>query len=248
MGEQLENTRLTVAALVERALQTSEFMKLLPHQVRLLKEDVLLDLSQSSGAEISRRAKGDGVDISGSPEAKERAKDRIQDLMDREGCMETVPVPEAAFGFFIGRQAARIKEVEEESQATLSLKKEEKVMMIVGSKEAVAEGKVQTEKALAEFAKVQANTKREEVSITKEQVRVVIGVGGKTSKDLKAKSGVEVLSVEEDGATSKVVLKGTDVQVKSAVKLIKKLLEDHSRRSEERKNSKDSPEGEMNGH
>merc|ERR1719171_337002 len=82
--EQLENTRLTVQALVERASQTSEFVKLLPHQVRLLKEEVLTDLSQSSGAEISRRAKGDGVDISGSPEAtKERAKERLQDLMDR---------------------------------------------------------------------------------------------------------------------------------------------------------------------
>merc|ERR1719171_2294081 len=248
--EQLENTRLTVQALVTRASQTSEFMKLLPHQVRLLKEDVVQDLSQSSGAEISRRAKGDGVDISGSPEAKERAKERLQDLMDREGCMETVPVPEAAIGFFITRQGARIKEVEEESQATLSLKREEKVMMIVGSKEAVAEGKVQMEKALQEFAKVQANTKKEEVTITKEQVRVIIGVGGKTSKDLKAKSGVEVLSVEEDGPAPKVVLKGTDAQVKSAVKLIKKLLEDHSRRAEERKTSKDAPEGEpqMNGH
>merc|ERR1719247_2388407 len=123
--------------------------------------------------------------------------------------------------------------------------------MIVGSKEAVAEGKIQMEKALAEFTKVQANTKREDVPITKEQVRVVIGVGGKTSKDLKAKSGVEVLSVEEDGAVPKVVLKGTDVQVKSAVKLIKQKLEEHSRRAEERKNSKDSPDGEpaqMNGH
>merc|ERR1719506_2127881 len=165
--------------------------------------------------------------------------------------METVPVPDAAIGFFITRQGARIKEVEEDSGATLSLKREEKVMQIVGSKEAVEEGKKAMEKALQEFTKVQANTKREEVSITKDQVRVVIGVGGKTSKDLKAKSGVEVLSVEEDGATSKVVLKGTDVQVKSAVKLIKKLLEDHSRRAEERKNSKDSPDGEQvqtNGH
>merc|ERR1719478_1837971 len=70
--EQLENTRLTMASLIERASQTSEMMKLLPHQVRMLKEEVLTDLSQSSGAEITRRAKGDGVDISGSPEAKER--------------------------------------------------------------------------------------------------------------------------------------------------------------------------------
>ena len=44
---------------------------------------------------------------------------------------------------------------------------------------------------------MQANTKKEEVTITKEQVRVIIGVGGKTSKDLKAKSGVEVLLVSE---------------------------------------------------
>jgi len=69
--------------------------------------------------------------------------------------------------------------------------------------------------------------------------------------DLKAKSGVEVLSVEEDGPAPKVVLKGTDAQVKSAVKLVKKLLEDHTRRAEERKNSKDETNGDhaqMNGH
>merc|ERR1719160_335707 len=121
--------------------------------------------------------------------------------------MESVPVPDAATGFFLGKAGARIKEVEEESEATLSLKREEKVMQIVGSKEAVAEGKVQMEKALKEFDKVQANTKREEVAITKEQVRVVIGVG--------------VLSVEEEGSP-KVVLKGSAAQVNAAVKLIKK--------------------------
>lgn len=216
--------KTAVEALVVKAGYSTEAVKVeYREQLRVLTDDAVAQIAAQHGVEAGVRRGDQTVEIHGPAAAKEAAKAAIHTLLDNAGRMSTIQVPEEAVPAFMAKSFQLIRELQDNTQCTLSLSKEPsgpRTMTIMGGKKQLALAEEGVKKAMASYVAQQADMVTEEVDIDEAEGGLVIGKQGTTAKWIMAQSGVMTLKLE--GA--KVVIRGAPSQVAKAKGLVAEAL------------------------
>ena len=128
----------------------------------------------------------------------------------------TREVPERMVGIIIGKGGSNIKRLQQESGATIELRRDGSRMLSVRGRKAQVEAAIR----LLDDLGVE-----QEVPVAPKQIPLIIGRGGATIRQLSADSGATIDVSKEDGV---VRMRGSQAQVDDAVRRVNELLAEQS--------------------
>lgn len=220
----VDKWKATLKECVTEAANMPSFVKLTFEQAKLWNTERIEAVQTATGAKlsISKRGRDSSLDITGTDEEKEKAKEEIQKIHDDLGCVATIEnVSADGVRSLTAKGAGRVREVEQGHDVSIAVDRKTQAVRIMGSKSAVASAKSAVESLLNSAA---TNTTRE-VEIGQYEGRVIIGRGGTTVRHIKQATGLEDLQVEDgEGTSKKVVLRGSETAVDAAVEMVKEVL------------------------
>jgi len=207
------------------------YVKLTYEQARLWSQERVDGIKTSSGAtKVVKVARGrdTNIEVSGTDGQKETARVAIEEFNEKINSTESIDdVDENTKRYLTGRGVAKLREVEAAHAVFVSVdrKGQGQSVKIVGEAASVAAAKTQLEGIIATSAGVDR-----EIAIEWDEGRAVIGKAGVTVNNIRTKSGVDILKVEEadgeDGQkVKKVRLNGTEEACDIAEKMIKEAIE-----------------------
>jgi rRNA processing protein Krr1/Pno1 len=212
---------MTKAALEPVEIRVEESQK------RIFSNTALKEMSEQTGAEISRDNAKCCLVIIGDTGAIEKAQAAIQELIDNNGAQESLPTTNASVRALLGKPDKsldarnKINECEAKYSVAIDLVKVEQKVNILGSKENVAKAKADLESFMASADKAEADMTKKEVDIADDDAPRIIGKQGSTIRSIRDECGVQA-SLDKD--TKKLELKGSAENVEKALEMIKRIL------------------------
>jgi len=182
--------------------------------------DPLRKLQDETGAYIDFAKDESCVKIRGKPADAEKAKKAIDALLDAERNAVDIEVDSDMIGTVIGKQGARIIEMQKTFNVTMDIHKSNNSIKVKGAKDAVAKAKAAIQKFLEE-------NKRDSVSIAVDPVilPMLIGKGGAAISKLQADTGA---SIDINKGSNTLQIKGLVDAVAKAKAEIENFIEERS--------------------
>jgi len=218
------------------------------------------EIRQESGASIDTEDVSDATcefKISGKPEAVQKAKQMILDIVDKTAAGpgigekidgdadEILEFPAVVTGRLIGAKGVKIHEVRNKSGAKVQIEKgDEKCKVhISGTSEQIESARAMMTKIAEEAENEHLNEVRaddagdankETLEYAGAATGAIIGSRGAKIAELRAQSGAKI-QVDKQDNCCKVVISGTEEAVERAKKLIKRAVDDGQERSSNRR-------------
>ena len=138
------------------------------------------------------------LQITGTAEQITAAKERINEVLEREGQTETIEVPDALIPRLLGRGAQGIRDLEEYHVAVF-VDKTALTVTLVGGTGCVSDAK----KALQREVKSVANQVTKEITFEEGQSQKLIGARGATARRMRESSGANI-NIDDKTLTVKI--------------------------------------------
>lgn len=200
-------------------------------QQRVFTRENLAYVCRESGADVrmQRGGKGAGKDAAepslvliGSEEQVASAKKLIDEVIAREGSVETVPLVEDTIRALLVGQGAKIRELESKHEVSLSLDKGKKECKVVGSSKGVAGAKGALAALAARLEKEAAEAVTKEMTVDPDHVRRIIGAKGATLRNIRDTCNVQVTIAED---STSLEIRGGEEDVAKAEAMIKEITD-----------------------
>uniref|UniRef100_A0A7S1EVN7 K Homology domain-containing protein n=1 Tax=Noctiluca scintillans TaxID=2966 RepID=A0A7S1EVN7_NOCSC len=224
----VEKWKCTLEECIKVAGMFPASVKLSADQTRLWTSEKVEALSTSSGAKVTLVKQGRGealLEIAGTDEEKELAKQSITTVHDDMGEVETLDdVPPAGVKSLTAKGAGRLRDVEKQFGVSVALDRKTHGVRIVGSKGAAPQAKEAIQKIIDDAE----NTVTKEIDIEWAEGGAIIGRSGVTVRQIKQATNLDDLQITIGDETSKtgkkVVLRGSAEAVEAATILVQETL------------------------
>lgn len=195
-------------------------------KVRVFNKDTTAKISEISGADVRRGGNNAAhLVIIGDEAQVEKAKEEIEKVLEQEGSSETIPVTEKVIKMLLANSGEKIREMENTTGANLSIKRDVKEVVILGSSSAV-QGAVRDLKTFSEKVekaeKAAEGTAFQEIQLTESGViKRIIGPRGSVLRNITETCFVQVKVKDEE---LKVEVRGEEDGVAKAVEMINDII------------------------
>ncbi|CEL93292.1 unnamed protein product [Vitrella brassicaformis CCMP3155] len=234
--ELVDKVKAQITELIKKAMYTSTRVSIQREQMKIWSAESKHKqaVEQESGAILTiARPRPDGssfITVTGDNEQKAAAQSLINEILDREGHVESMELAENAINALIRNRGTRIQEIETSVSppVSVSLDKKTKTAKIMGAKDAVAQVKETLQKFQDELEDDIALQTSRDVPIDKDNIGLIIGKAGATIKNIRMTTGVDRIDVVD--ARGCIALKGRSDCVDKAAKMIEEIVAAEARR------------------
>lgn len=225
----VEKWKAVLLECIEDAGFVPMVIKLVPEQTKIWDAEHLESVKEKSGAksvQLTRRGRDAALEITGTEQQQEKAKEAIEEVNSQLGHMETIEnVPAVGTRSLMAKGAGRLKDIEQKHEVSITVDRQTQAVKILGTKEAVEEAK----KALDALIETAKNSTSKEIEIEWDEGRIVIGKGGATVRKIRSdlhSCGLDDLQVEDHEEKKKVIFRGTEEGIEAAMKMVQEALEE----------------------
>lgn len=195
-------------------------------QIRIFSRESLQQISRESGADV-RRSRDDGDNalvIVGDEEAIQKAKNAIQEVIEKEGATDSLLVSEEVVKALLINSGAKIRDIEKRLGVNMKLDKKETKVTLLGPASELESAKSELEEMQAQIDKEISETHISNVEVPSEHVRFIIGPKGRELNKIRNTCGVRVDIKDSGEGTSNVEVKGSEGDVAKAEAMIQEIL------------------------
>eukprot|EP01056_Protomagalhaensia_sp_Gyna25_P002480 Protomagalhaensia_sp_Gyna_25__2479@NODE_238_length_4225_cov_221_271381_g185_i0_p1_GENE_NODE_238_length_4225_cov_221_271381_g185_i0NODE_238_length_4225_cov_221_271381_g185_i0_p1_ORF_typecomplete_len792_score215_90KH_1/PF00013_29/2_3e03KH_1/PF00013_29/3_9e02KH_1/PF00013_29/0_027KH_1/PF00013_29/23KH_1/PF00013_29/9_4e02KH_1/PF00013_29/10KH_1/PF00013_29/1_5e11SLS/PF14611_6/1_1e03SLS/PF14611_6/4SLS/PF14611_6/1_4e03SLS/PF14611_6/2_7e05SLS/PF14611_6/4_3KH_4/PF13083_6/14KH_4/PF13083_6/0_011KH_2/PF07650_1 len=221
--------------LIERASYTTARVPIEREQLRKFTPEnrALVEATSKCQVMVSNSQAGAFLNLLGSEEAIDTGKKVIAEILQREGCLETVTIdePEVLSGLLRDR-AARLRALEAEHNVSLSVYRENQTCKIVGDEASIMQCAQVLQEMCEERKAHKAMMETLTIEIESRRIPQLIGRQGATINDIRSTSGVESIQIpsrnpEADNPESPVCITVTGLKknVEVAQSMIERILQ-----------------------
>eukprot|EP00927_Polykrikos_kofoidii_P050912 TRINITY_DN4474_c0_g1_i8.p1 TRINITY_DN4474_c0_g1~~TRINITY_DN4474_c0_g1_i8.p1 ORF type:complete len:1012 (+),score=283.63 TRINITY_DN4474_c0_g1_i8:147-3182(+) len=236
--------------LKDRGLELNEILKmgnfepvkiqLKSEQIKVFSREAVSLIAHKSGAEINFQRGGKGSDsclmIYGGTEPVRKAQAEIDEIMSREGSVETLSSSDSVMKELLAGGGGKIKDLEAVHDVAVSLNWNKSEVTIIGAAAGVQAVKKEIARFSAKVEKEIANTITRRMTVESAYIPRIIGSKGSNLKYIKENCRVQVNILEsnsEETTESDIDIKGVEEEVTKAEKMIKDMIDNFVQRAKE---------------